>query len=125
MPAIQVVIRRKSAYNPYFFRHRRLKHAAKLTINALTLTFFCAGNIIGTEIFQPKDAPAYIPGKTAIMVLLTVQIGVAYLLRHINVRLNRKRQKAVEELKASRGWTDEDVQKERERRAFADLTDKQ
>ncbi|KIJ70204.1 hypothetical protein HYDPIDRAFT_79103 [Hydnomerulius pinastri MD-312] len=100
-------------------------YTKKLTINAMTLTFFCVGNIIGTEIFQPKDAPAYIPGKTAIMVLLTVQIGVAYLLRHINVRLNNKRQKAVEELKASRGWTDEDVQQERERRAFADMTDRQ
>ncbi|KAH7887847.1 MFS general substrate transporter, partial [Phlebopus sp. FC_14] len=100
-------------------------YTKKLTINALTLTFFCVGNIVGTEIFQPKDAPAYIPGKTAIMVLLTMQIAVAYTLRLINVRLNRKRQKAMEELKASKGWTDKDVQKERERRAFADLTDKQ
>ncbi|KAF9247192.1 MFS general substrate transporter [Melanogaster broomeanus] len=100
-------------------------YTKKLTINALTLTFFCVGNIAGTEIFQPKDAPAYIPGKVAIMVLLTVQIGVAYLLRHINVRLNRTRHKALEELKASRGWTNDDVQHERERRAFADLTDKQ
>ncbi|KAF8842245.1 MFS general substrate transporter [Paxillus ammoniavirescens] len=100
-------------------------YTKKLTVNALTLTFFCLGNIIGTEIFQPKDAPKYIPGKTAIMVLLTVQVGVAYLLRHINVRLNRTRQKVLGELKTSRGWTDDDVRQERERHAFADLTDKQ
>jgi ACS family allantoate permease-like MFS transporter len=43
------------------------------------------------------------------MVLLTVQVGVAYLLHHINVRLNRTRQKVLGELKASRGWTDDDV----------------
>lgn len=100
-------------------------YTKKLTINALTMIFFCVGNIIGTEIFQPKDAPAYIPGKTAIMVLLTTQIGVAYLLRHINVRLNIKRRAMIEEIKREKGWTDDDVQKEKDRRAFADMTDKQ
>jgi ACS family allantoate permease-like MFS transporter len=97
----------------------------QLTINALTMIFFCVGNIIGTEIFQPKDAPAYIPGKTAIMVLLSVQIGVAYLLRYINVKLNIKRRAMIEEIKREKSWTDDDVQKEKERRAFADMTDKE
>ncbi|KAG2146714.1 MFS general substrate transporter [Suillus clintonianus] len=97
----------------------------QLTINALTMVFFCVGNIVGTEIFQPKDAPAYIPGKAAIMVLLSTQIGVAYLLRHINVKLNIKRRAMIEEIKREKGWTDDDVQKEKERRAFADMTDKQ
>ncbi|KAG1753924.1 MFS general substrate transporter [Suillus paluster] len=100
-------------------------YTKKLTINALTMTFFCVGNIIGTEIFQPKDAPAYIPGKVAIMVLLTTQMGVAYLLRYINVKLNIKRRAMIEEIKREKGWTDDDVQKEKERRAFADMTDKQ
>jgi hypothetical protein len=89
------------------------------------MTIFCVGNIIGTEIFQPKDAPAYIPGKTAIIVLLTMEIGVAYLLRHINVRLNIKRRAKIEEIKREKGWTDDDVRKEKDRRAFADMTDKQ
>ncbi|KAH0840047.1 MFS general substrate transporter [Lanmaoa asiatica] len=100
-------------------------YTKKLTINAITLTFFSVGNIIGTEIFQPSDAPAYIPGKTAIMVLLTMQMGVAYLLRYINIGLNRKKLKALAELKAAKGWTDEMLQQEAERHAFADLTDKQ
>ncbi|KAG1907317.1 MFS general substrate transporter [Suillus fuscotomentosus] len=100
-------------------------YTKKLTLNALTMVFFCVGNIIGTEIFQPKDAPAYIPGKAAIMVLLSAQIGVAYLLRHINVKLNIKRRAIIEEIKREKGWTDDDVQKEKERRAFADMTDKQ
>ncbi|KAG2077536.1 MFS general substrate transporter [Suillus decipiens] len=100
-------------------------YTKKLTINALTMIFFCVGNIIGTEIFQPKDAPAYIPGKAAIMVLLSMQIGVAYLLRHINVKLNIKRRAIIEEIKRENGWTDDDIQKEKERRAFADMTDKQ
>lgn len=59
------------------------------------------------------------------MVLLTIQVGVAYLLRYINIRLNRKKLKALAELKAVKGWTDEVFQEEAERHAFADLTDKQ
>jgi ACS family allantoate permease-like MFS transporter len=100
-------------------------HTKKSTINAMTLVSFSIGNIIGTEIFQPKDAPDYIPGKIAIMVLLTVQLFVSYLLRVINIRLNVKKQAQIAEEKAKRGWTDADVQRERDRHAFADLTDKE
>jgi ACS family allantoate permease-like MFS transporter len=91
----------------------------------MTMATFSIGNIIGTEIFQPKDAPAYIPGKTAIIVALTVQLLVSFLIRHINVRLNKERKAKLAEETARRGWTEEDVQRERERHAFADLTDKQ
>jgi len=91
----------------------------------MTLVAFSAGNIIGTEIFQPKDAPDYIPGKIAIMVLLTVQLGVCFLLRWINLRLNVKKLAQINDEKARRGWSDADVQRERERHAFADLTDKE
>ncbi|KAI0751331.1 MFS general substrate transporter [Daedaleopsis nitida] len=100
-------------------------HTKKNTINAITLTTFSIGNIIGTEIFQPKDAPGYIPGKIAIMVLLTVQLFVSFLLRWINLRLNAKKRALLEEERVRRGWTDADMQKERERHAFLDLTDKQ
>ena len=86
---------------------------------------FSLGNIIGIEIFLPKDAPAYIPGKIAIMVLLTVQLGVCFLLRFINVHLNSKKRKALEDEILRHGWSDAEVQKERERHAFMDLTDKQ
>ncbi|RDB22485.1 hypothetical protein Hypma_010282 [Hypsizygus marmoreus] len=100
-------------------------HTKKSTVNAMTLVSFSAGNIIGTEIFQPKDAPDYIPGKIAIMVLLTVQLGVCFLLRWINLRLNVRKLAQIAEEKARRGWSDEDIQRERERHAFADLTDKE
>ncbi|KIK65345.1 hypothetical protein GYMLUDRAFT_347657 [Collybiopsis luxurians FD-317 M1] len=100
-------------------------HTKKSTVNAMTLLTFSIGNIIGTEIFQPKDAPDYIPAKIAIMVLLTVQLGISLLLRWINLRLNRKKMVQIEKLKASKGWTDVDIQKERERHAFMDLTDKE
>lgn len=100
-------------------------HTKKSTLNAMTLVSFSIGNIIGAEIFQPKDAPDYIPGKIAIMVLLTAQLGVCFLLRWINLRLNVKKRARIAEEKARRGWSDEDIQKEREKHAFSDLTDKE
>ncbi|KAJ8501433.1 hypothetical protein ONZ51_g592 [Trametes cubensis] len=100
-------------------------HTKKNTINAITLVAFSVGNVVGTEIFQPKDAPAYIPGKIAIMVLLTVQLFISLLLRWINIRLNKQKKAQLEAEKTKNGWTAEDVQRERERHAFMDLTDKQ
>lgn len=97
----------------------------KSTINAMTLVAFSIGNIVGTEIFQAKDAPAYVPGKIAILVLLSAQLFVSYLLRWINLRLNESKHAALESERARHGWTDEDMQKQRERHAFIDLTDKQ
>ena len=100
-------------------------HTKKVTVNAMTLATFGLGNIVGTEIFLPKDSPTYIPGKISIMVLLSVQLFVCLLLRFVNYRMNAEKVRVVEEMKVSNGWTDEDVQKEREKHAFLDMTDKQ
>ena len=79
----------------------------------------------GTEVFQPKDAPSYVPGKIAILVLLTAQIFICFLLRWINLRLNHQKRKVLETTIARHGWTDEDVERERQKHAFLDMTDKQ
>ncbi|KAF9055155.1 MFS general substrate transporter [Hymenopellis radicata] len=100
-------------------------HTKKSTLNALTMVAFCVGNIVGAEIFLPKDAPAYIPGKIAIMILLTVQLFITFLLRWVNLRLNKKKQVLIAQEKAKHNWTDADIQKERDRHAFMDMTDKQ
>ncbi|CAK5275567.1 unnamed protein product [Mycena citricolor] len=100
-------------------------HTKKNTVNAMTLVSFAVGNIIGTQIFAPGDAPAYIPGKTAIMVLLTVQLFISLLLRWVNLRLNAKKRAQLAELTEKNGWTDDFITKERQRNAFADMTDKQ
>ncbi|KAF8591440.1 MFS general substrate transporter [Ramaria rubella] len=100
-------------------------HTKKVTINAMTLVAFGLGNIAGTETFQPKDAPAYVPGKIAILVLLSSQIFICFLLRWTNLRLNRKKREALEIEKSRRGWTDKDVERERQRHAFLDMTDRQ
>jgi len=91
----------------------------------MTLVSFAVGNIIGTQIFQPSDAPAYIPGKISILVLLTAQLFISVLLRWINLRMNVKKRAKLAELKAQNGWSDADVQSERDKHAFADLTDRQ
>ena len=91
----------------------------------MTMVALSVGNLVGTEIFQPRDAPAYIPGKTAILVLLCAQLVAALWLRSINIRLNERKRAQLAEEKTRRSWTGADVQKERERHAFLDLTDTQ
>ncbi|GJJ08032.1 hypothetical protein Clacol_002239 [Clathrus columnatus] len=100
-------------------------HTKKVTINAITLVAFALGNVAGSETFLPKDAPGYLPGKIALLVLLSAQIVISLLMRWINMNLNRKKRRTLEEEKARRGWTDEDVEKERQKHAFLDMTDKQ
>jgi len=100
-------------------------HTKKATINAITLATFAAGNIVGSETFLPANAPGYIPGKIAILVLLSTQLVVCFLLRWINIRLNKKKREALRVIIEQKGWSEADVQQEREKHAFLDLTDKQ
>lgn len=99
-------------------------YTKKVTINAMTLFTFSLGNIIGTEIFQPKDAPNYIPGKVAVLVLWTIQLLLTLVLRSINIRRNKKKAEELHQLRVERGWTDQEFEREREHHAFLDLTDK-
>lgn len=91
----------------------------------MTLVTFGLGNIIGTEIFQPKDSPEFLPGKITILVLLTAQLFICFLLRAINLNLNKKKKAALAEMQQRNGWNEEEIQREREKHAFLDLTDKQ
>ncbi|KDQ64844.1 hypothetical protein JAAARDRAFT_167528 [Jaapia argillacea MUCL 33604] len=99
-------------------------HTKKTTVHSITLVAFSLGNIIGTETFQPKDAPSYIPGKISILVLLTAEFFLCFVVRWINIRKNEKKREVLSELKTQNGWSEEDLQKERERHGFMDLTDK-
>jgi len=100
-------------------------HTKKATINAMTLATFAVGNIVGTETFQPKDSPNFLPGKISIIVLLSTELLICFIMRWINIRLNRGKQNAIRELQERNGWSEEEVQREREKHAFLDLTDKQ
>jgi len=100
-------------------------HTKKVTINAMTLFTFALGNIIGTEIFLPGDAPNYVPGKVAVLVLWSTSLVVTLSLRAFNIRLNKRKTQALAQMKEDRGWSDQDLERERDRHAFLDLTDKQ
>jgi len=91
----------------------------------MTQVAFSLGVIAGTESFQPKDAPGYVPGKITILVLLTAQIFICFLLRWINLRLNHQKRKILEAAIARDGRTDEDVEREKQKYAFLDMTDRQ
>lgn len=91
----------------------------------MTLAAFCVANIVGTETFLPKDAPGYLPGKISILVLLSAQLALCFIIRWVNLWMNKKKRRTLEDLKRRNGWTDEDVLRERERAAFVDMTDKQ
>jgi len=100
-------------------------HTKKVTVNAITLATFCVANIVGTETFLPKDAPNYTPGKISILVLLSAECFLCLFMRWYNLHLNKKKQAGLAELKRVNGWTDKDVERERQRHAFVDMTDKQ
>lgn len=99
-------------------------HTKKVTVNAFTLFTFGVGSVVGTYIFLPKDAPGYIPGKAAIVVLLVVQMVCNVWMALVNVKWNRQKKAKLEKLIADNGWTEEDVRREREQAAFLDLTDR-
>ncbi|KAK7924429.1 allantoin permease [Apiospora marii] len=50
-------------------------HTKKVTMNAIVLISFCAGNIIGPLTFRDEDAPEYIPAKI-VMVVTTASAAV-------------------------------------------------
>ena len=60
-------------------------------MNAIVLMSFCVGNIIGPETFRDKDAPAYIPAKLTIVVILAIAIVIAVILDLLYSLDNKKR----------------------------------
>lgn len=98
-------------------------HTKKVTVNAFTLFTFGVGSVVGTYIFLPQNAPGYIPGKAAIVVLTVVQMVACGIMAWINVRMNRQKKVALAQLIADNGWSEQDIELEREKAAFLDLTE--
>ncbi|GAA5954410.1 hypothetical protein JCM21900_006802 [Sporobolomyces salmonicolor] len=95
----------------------------KTVVNALFLLTFALSNVIGTQIFQSKDAPLYVPGKIAILVLFSASIPTLFAMRAYTSYLNKKKDKQLAELIALNGWSEEDVKREADKTAFLDLSD--
>ena len=92
-------------------------HSKKVTANALTLVCFAVGNILGTQTFQASQAPGYIGGKISIVVTLGLLCFVIFILRHWNLKLNKKNEETL------RGMGEEERDALREKMAFADRSD--
>ncbi|GAA6036781.1 hypothetical protein JCM8097_003476 [Rhodosporidiobolus ruineniae] len=97
----------------------------KSVVNGLFLTTFGLGNIIGTQIFQSKDAPNYLPGKIAMLVLFAAMLPTLAAMHLYTRHLNKQKDRKLAALVAENGWSEEDVQKEADKAAFMDLTDKE
>lgn len=49
-------------------------HSKKLTMNAVFFLSYCIGNLIGPQLFQADDAPAYSHGYTGMLACEVVAI---------------------------------------------------
>jgi hypothetical protein len=62
----------------------------RITVIVLTTISYCVGNLIGPQLFFPKEAPRYQSGFASMLVCFSVQflfIGISYL---INLRENKR-----------------------------------
>lgn len=87
----------------------------KITVNAILLMFYCAGNIIGPQLFYTREKPEYPTGKRAMAAAQAAQFVLVCGLAVLNYAENKRRDKA--------GITkppDDVINVE-----FADLTDKE
>ncbi|KAJ7486963.1 major facilitator superfamily domain-containing protein [Mycena latifolia] len=53
----------------------------RVAANAIVTAAFCIGNIVGPQLFKPKDAPQYIPAKIVLLVSQLVSAVLAIILR--------------------------------------------
>jgi len=100
-------------------------HTKKITVNAIMQFTFGLGNVVGSYLFLPANAPGYIPGKIAIVILYCVFIVGCLIVRFLNTRLNTRKRAAIMAVVTDKHWTEADVQHERDKSAFLDLTDRE
>lgn len=66
-------------------------YTKRATGTALVFLAYCAGNIIGPHAFLSEEAPTYPTGCTVILACSVTQAAVAFALRLLLIRRNRKR----------------------------------
>ncbi|KAF2770249.1 MFS general substrate transporter [Teratosphaeria nubilosa] len=86
-----------------------------------TLLFvsYCAGNAVGVQLFQAKDAPKYIPGLTGCAVLYALQLTLMIFWRAWYSYINKKRDIMVGQM----GLTSEEAERAGKLAAEEDMTD--
>ncbi|KAI5919310.1 allantoate permease [Camillea tinctor] len=66
-------------------------HTKKVTLNAVLLMAFCAGNIVGPQTFRAEDSPAYLPAKIVIVASSAAGVAATILLMVYYAHENRCR----------------------------------
>ncbi|GAA5956421.1 hypothetical protein JCM10213_006863 [Rhodosporidiobolus nylandii] len=97
----------------------------KAVVNGMFITMFGVGNIVGTQIFRQEEAPSYTGGKVALLACFSAMLPVTLAMNLYTRRLNKQKQAKLDRLIAENGWTEEDVNRERDKAAFLDLTDRE
>ena len=90
-------------------------YTKKTTVAALYLIAYCAGNIVGPQIFVPKTKPRYLPAEITIIVCWALGVVDMFFIYWYYSRMNKK--KAA--VRAAPGYVKLD------RVEFLDLTDKE
>lgn len=68
-------------------------YTKKVTANAVQITAYGVGNWLGPQTFQAKTAPHYRTGKEVLAIFFGCAIGTLAVLRFVNWRENRRRDK--------------------------------
>lgn len=80
---------------------------------------YCAGNAVGAQLFQEKDAPKYIPGLTGCAVVYGIEFTLMILWRSWYWLQNKRREKQIQEM----GLSEEECRRMGMVAAEEDLTD--
>jgi MFS family permease len=98
-----------------------LGYTKKVTVSGLQIIAYAAGNWIGPQTFRASDAPEYKKGKLMVAVMYGLSGVVLLILRWVNIRENRRRDRIQSE--AGVDLNDPETKAAVERAKFMDLTD--
>ncbi|KAI1376812.1 MFS general substrate transporter [Hypoxylon crocopeplum] len=70
----------------------------RTVVSTFTFVGYCVGNMAGSQIFQAKDAPRYVPGTIGCAICLGLEMLLLLLWRTILVMRNRRRDRRMGEL---------------------------
>lgn len=98
-----------------------LGYTKKVTVSALQIIAYAAGNWIGPQTFRAEDAPQYKLGKILVAVMYGLSGVVLLIIRWVNWRENKRRDRA--QAAASIDLNDAEAQQALQRSKFMDLTD--
>lgn len=98
-----------------------LGYTKKVTVNALQIIAYAAGNWIGPQTFRADDAPEYKRGKSLVAIMYGLSTVVLLVVRWVNIRENKRRDRVQAEEGVN--LDDEETRRAIERFKFMDLTD--